>query len=150
MTYNQLISKELLDFFTSTKASFVNVVSGSKQKWLGYFKLACDEIMDFNKVAKREIPIRKAVYNTEHKAELYVIDYDDAFVTRENDSYCVCVTFDGNKFRVFTYDKVLKNGKYVVCFTERFLDRTSKVISISSMSNYHKLILDVEEIIDKE
>ena len=106
--------------------------------------------MDVNKVAKREIPIRKATYNDEYKTQLYVIDYDDTFVTRENDSYCVCVTFDGKKFRVFTYDKVLKNGKYVVCFTERFLDRTSKVISISSMSNYNKLILDVIEIIEKE
>ena len=150
MTYNQLISKELLDFFTATKTSFVNVISDSKKKWLGYFKWACDEIMDVNKVAKREIPIRKATYNDEYKTQLYVIDYDDAFVTRENDSYCVCVTFDGKKFRVFTYDKVLKNGKYVVCFTERFLDRTSKVISISSMSNYNKLILDVIEIIEKE
>ena len=97
MTYNQLISKELLDFFTSTKTSFVNVISDSKKKWLGYFKWACDEIMDVNKVAKREIPIRKATYNDEYKTQLYVIDYDDAFVTRENDSYCVCVTFDGKK-----------------------------------------------------
>lgn len=148
MTYNQLINQELIDFLTSTKKSFINVMNDSRTKWLGYFNWACDEIFDFNKVPPKKVPVRKCTYNLEHKADLYIIDYDDSFVNRENDSYCLCVTFDGDKFRLFTHDKGIKNGKECVYFTEKFLHGETKIISEVRTENYNLLLLNAGQMVN--
>lgn len=81
---------------------------------------------------------------------MYIIDYDDSFVNEENDSYCLCVTFDGNKFRLFTHDKVIKNGKECVYFTEKFLHGETKIISEVRMKNFNLLLLNVGDIVNSE
>lgn len=150
MTYNQLINKDLLDFLTATKDSFINTVYTQDCSWQGYFMFACDKIMSVNNVPKKEIPIKKAFYIKDYKPTIYIMDYDNSFVTRENDSYCLCVTFDGNKFRLFTQDKVLRNGKPAICFTEKFIDGSSKTISEIPYEDYNKLAVDVMALIDNE
>lgn len=150
MTYNQLINKYLLDFLTATKNSFINTVYTKDCSWQGYFMWACDEIMSVINVPKKEIPIKTGLYIYDYKPTIYIIEYEDSFVTRENDSYCLCITFDGNKFRLFTQDKVLKNGKPAIYFTEKFIDDTSKTISEVSYTDYNKLSVDVMDLIDNE
>lgn len=149
MTFNQLINHELIDFLTATKKSFIEVMNDSRKNGLDTL---IGRVMKYLMLISfsEKVPVRKCTYNLEHKADLYIIDYDDSFVNEENDSYCLCVTFDGNKFRLFTHDKVIKNGKECVYFTEKFLHGETKIISEVRMKNFNLLLLNVGDIVNSE
>lgn len=143
MTYNQLLSKNLLKYFNDVKTDFANYIKDNKNQWTGVFRGACNVIMKEYNVAHKEIPISKAMYNSEYKTNLYVIEYEGIFTNRNGDAYCVCLTFDEEKFRLFTLDKIEENGKLFIYFTEKFIDGSTKLIKKVTNKGVYTLFHEV-------
>lgn len=148
MTYNQLFSTNLVQYFNRVKLDFIRLLKNDGSLWTAVFRGACNAIMKENKVSIKEIPIKESIVNNDNKAVLYAIEYEEIFSNRNGDAYCVCLTFDGDDFRLFTFDKVEKSGKSVIYLTEKFADGTTKLIKEHTSNNVYRLCLEVKDIIN--
>ncbi len=147
-TYNQLFSAELLLYFNTFKDDFKKIMSEDPSMWQTVFYSACQSILDAIGIDQIEIPIKKSAYNNENKADIYVVEYDDIFVNRDGDAYCICLTFDGDNFRLFGLEKVLKGEEETIHFVEYFKDRTKKQIFVEDSKSMVRLCLDVIKVIN--
>ena len=147
MTYNQLLSEKLLKYFNDVKLDFANYMKDNKNQWTGVFRGAGNVVMKENNVALKEIPISKSIYNSEYKTNLYAIEYEEIFTNRSGDAYCVCLTFDGDNFRLFTLDKIEENGDSLIYFTEKFVDGSTQLIKKVSAKGVYTLCHEVFAVI---
>lgn len=90
-------------------------------QWTGIFRGAGEVVMKENNVPLKEIPIKKLIYNSKYKTNLFAIEYEEIFTNRFGDAYCICLTFDGDNFHLYTLDKVEINGEMLIYFAEKFL-----------------------------
>ena len=149
MTYNQLLSTKLLKYFYDVKVEFANYIKDNRSQWTGIFRGAGKVVMKENNVPLKEIPIKKSIYNAEYKTNLFAIEYEEIFTNRLGDAYCICLTFDGDNFHLYTLDKVEINGKMLIYFAEKFIDGRTKLIKEVPVKGVYALCGEVFKVIDK-
>ncbi len=149
MTYNQLISNKLLKYLNRVKKDFIRLMDKDSKLWTAVFRGCCDAIMKENNVPVKYMPIKESIINYENKAKIYAIQYEDNFVNQNGDAYSLCLTFDGNDFRLFTFDCAMKDDKQHIYLTEKFADESQTIIKEHSAINVYRLCLEVIKIISK-
>ncbi len=148
MTINQLISNKLLKYLSRVKKDFIRLMEKDSGLWTAVFRGCCDAIMKENNIPVKYLPIKESITNNENKAKIYGIQYEDNFVNRNGDAYSLCLTFDGNNFRLFTFDCAVKDDKQHIYFTEKFADGSQIIIKEHNAVNIFRLCLEVKKIIN--
>lgn len=60
----------------------------------------------------------------------------------------MCLTFDGNNFRLFTFDCDVKDDIKHIYLTEKFADGSQTIIKEHNAVNVYRLCLEVIKIIN--